>query len=175
MGKASSAAQWMKRGGLLVVASSIVLMGCQGLLLTYKGQKVRPASRVAVADGASLSETYRAPDLVIDYHASRNGDELQLSGVADYTAQIRNAYVLIPYFHLSVFLTDQYGNILEDRGITTPGSDDPNNRMRFSEKIKLPPGTASMAFSYSGEARSSGSRDEGGGGVSSFWSIPVVK
>jgi hypothetical protein len=74
-----------------------------------------------------------------------------------------------------VFLTDQDGNILQDRGITTPGSDDPNNRMRFSEKITLPPGTAYMAFSYSGEARSSGSRQDGGAAVTSFWAIPVVK
>ena len=126
MNKALSMAGWMKRGGLLLVASSIVLTGCQGLLLTYKGQKVRDPYRIALADGTSRSDVYQAPDLTIDYHAVRNGDELQLSGVAQYTPQISNAYTLIPNFHLSVFLTDQYGNILQDRGIITPGSEDPN-------------------------------------------------
>jgi hypothetical protein len=175
MCKASSIAEWMKRGGLLLVASSIVLTGCQAARLTYKGAKVREAYRIALADGTQRSALYRSPDLTIDYHVLRNGDELQLSGVADYTQKIKNGYTFIPYFHLSVFLTDQYGNILEDKGITTPGSDDPNNRMRFSEKIPLPPGTANMAFSYNGEARSGGGRQDGGGGYTSFWEVPIVK
>lgn len=175
MRKASSIAGWMKRGGLLLVASSIVLTACQAALLSYKGAKVRDAYRIALADGTQRSARYQSPDVTIDYQVLRNGNELQLSGVAEYTPKIRNGFTFIPYFHLSVFLTDQHGNILEDRGVTTPGSDDPNNRMRFSEKIQVPPGTANMAFSYSGEARSSGSRQEGGGGVTSFWQIPIVK
>ncbi len=175
MSKALSMAGWMKRGGLLLMALSIVLTGCHGFLTTYKGQKVRDRYRIALPDGTSRSDLYQAPDLTIDYHAVRNGDELQLSGVARYTPQISNAYTLIPNFHLSVFLIDQYGNILQDRGIITPGSEDPERRMRFSEKIKLPPGTASMAFSYTGEARSSGSRQDGGGGFVSFWFVPIVE
>jgi hypothetical protein len=172
--KALSIAKWMKCGGLLLVASSIVLTGCQAARLTYKGAKVRDAYRITLADGTQRSARYQASDLTIDYEVSRNGDELQLSGVAEYTQKIRNAYTYIPYFHLSVFLTDQYGNVLEDRGITTPGSDDPNSRMRFSEKIPLPPGTANMAFSYSGQARASG-RQEGGGAYTSFWEVPIVR
>jgi len=175
MSKALSIAEWMKRGGLLLVASSIVLTGCQGALLTYKGAKVRDVYRIALADGTQRSAHYQSPDLTIDYQVLRNGDELQLSGVAEYTPKIKNGYTLIPYFHLSVFLTDQYGKILQDKGITTPGSDDPNNRMRFSEKIQLPPGTANMVFSYSGEARSGGGRQDGGGGNTSFWEVPIVK
>ncbi len=174
MGKGATAiAEWMKRGGLLLVASAIVLTGCQAARLTYKGAKVRDAYRIALADGAQRSAVHRSPDLTIEYHLSRNGDELRLEGVADYTAKIKNGYTFVPYFHLSVFLTDRHGNILEDRGITTPGSDDPNNRMRFSEKIALPPGTAGMAFSYNGQARSSGARQDGGGGTTPFWEVPI--
>jgi hypothetical protein len=175
MGKALSIAEWMKRGGWLLVASSIVLMGCQGDLLTYEGAKVRNAYLIALADGTQRSARYQSPDLTIDYHVLRNGDELQISGVAEYTPSIKSKFVLVPDFHLSVFLTDQYGNILQDRWITTPGSDDPNNKMRFSEKIKLTPKTANMAFSYSGQGRDSGGRQEGGGRITPFWKIPVVK
>jgi hypothetical protein len=175
MRKVLSIAKWMKRYGWLLVASSILLTGCQGALLTYKGAKVRDAYRIALADGTDRRAHYESPDLIIDYEVFRNGNDLQLSGVAEYTSKIKNAFVLIPYFHLSVFLADQYGNILQDKGITTPGSDDPNNKMRFNEKIRLPPGTANMAFSYSCEARSSGGRQDGGGGLASFWQVPIVK
>jgi len=176
MSRASNIAEWIKRGGLLLVASSIALTGCQAALLTYKGAKVREAYRIALADGTQRSALYRSPDLTIDYRVSRDGDELQLSGVAEYTQKIKNGFTFIPYFHLSVFLIDQHGNILEEKGITTHGSDDPNSRMRFSEKIPLPPGTAKMAFSYSGQARSGGGgRQDGGGGFTSFWEVPIVK
>jgi len=176
MSKALSIAEWMKRGGWLLVASSIVLTGCQGALLTYKGSKVRDAYRIALADGTQRSARYQSPDLTIDYQVLRNGDELQLSGVAEYTPRIKNGFTLIPDFDLSVFFTDAQGNILEDRWIATPGSGDPNSQMRISEKLLLPPGTANMAFSYSGRARdSSGAGKDRGSGDMPFWQVPIVR
>ena len=176
MSKALSIAEWMKRGGWLLVASSIVLTGCQGVLLTYKGAKVRDAYRIALTDGTQRSARYESPDLTIDYQVLRNGNDLQLSGVAEYTPRIKNNFTMIPDFDLSVFLTDAQGNILEDRWIATPGSGDPNNRMRFSEKLLLPPGTTNMAFSYSGRAReSSGGGNDRGGGEMPFWQVPIVR
>ena len=173
MDKSLNIAEWIERGGLFLAALIIILAGCQGVPLNYKGAKVRSAYRIALTDGTQ-SARYQSPDLTIDYQVWRNGDELQLSGVAEYTPKIKNSYTLIPYFHLSVFLTDPYGNVLEDKGIITPGSDDPDKKMRFRENILLPPGTASMAFSYSGEARSGGGRQDGGG-VTTFWGVPIVK
>ncbi|MBE0555842.1 MAG: hypothetical protein IH628_01305 [Proteobacteria bacterium] len=175
MSVAGNFARWMKRVGLSLAVAGLLLAGCQGALLTYEGAKVRDAYRIALADGTERSSRYQSPDLTIDYHTARNGNELRLSGVVEYTPKIRNAYTLIPDFHLSVFLIDRHGTILKDRGISTPGSDDPNNRMRFSENISLPPGTAYIAFSYSGQARPSGSRSDGGGMITPFWAVPVVK
>jgi hypothetical protein len=176
MRKSWGIAEWMKRGGLLLAASSIVLTGCQGALLTYKGAKVRDAYRIALADGTQRSARYQSPDLTIDYQVLRNGDELQLSGVAAYTPRIKNGFNLVPYFRLSVFFTDQGGNILQDTGIMTPGSDDTNHQIRFSEKIRLPPGTADMAFSYSGQARDSdGVGNDKGGGDMPFWQVPIIR
>jgi hypothetical protein len=176
MNKAWGIAEWMKRGGLLLVASSIVLTGCQGVLLTYKGAKVRNAYLIALTDGTQKSAGYQSSDLTIEYQWVRSGNELQLSGLATFTPRIQNSYSMIPYFDLSVFFTDAQGNILEDRGIPTPGSGDPNNQMRFSEKLLLPPGTANMAFSYSGQARDSGGDgDDKGGGDMYFWEVPIVR
>ncbi len=175
MGKSGRMSGWMKRGGLVLVAATLVIAGCQSLRTTYKGAKVREPYRIGLEEGASRSARYQSADLIVEYEALRTGSELRISGVAQYSPKIQNAYTFIPYFHLSLFLTDQYGNVLEDRGIRTPGSDDPGTRMRFSETIVLPPGTAGMAFSYSGQARMSGSRQDGGGGITTFWEIPIVR
>jgi hypothetical protein len=169
--------QWMKRLGLLLAASAIVLMGCQGSLITYKGTTVRPASRIALPDGTDTNGRYRSDDLIIDYHAVRNGDALELSGAVQYSPGIRNSYTRISVFVLSVFLSDQEGFVLENKGIATPGSDDPDRKMGFHEKIQLPPGTANISFSYSGEARGGGGGigSGTGGSMTSFWKIPIIR
>jgi hypothetical protein len=170
MSKALSITAWMKRGGLLLIASSIVLTGCQGFRLTYKGAKVLETYRIAIADGTQRSARYQSSELTIDYNVVRNGDELQLSGVAEYTSMIKNGYPVISYLNLGVFLTDQDGNILQDNGIKTPGSEDPNYRIRFYEKIQLPPGTANMAFRYSIDASVFGCSR-----MSSCSEVPIVR
>jgi hypothetical protein len=160
---------------LPLAASIIALTGCQGALLTYKGATVRDGYLIALTDGAQRSAGYQSPDLTIEYQWVRSGNELRLSGLAKFTPRIRNSFTVVPYFDLSLFFTDAQGNILEDRRIATPGSGDPENQMRISEKLLLPPGTENMAFSYSGEARDSGAGEDKGGGDMPFWQVPIVR
>jgi hypothetical protein len=166
--------EWMKRLGLLLAASAIVLMGCQGSLITYKGTTVRADSRIALPDGTDTHGRYRSNDLIIDYHAVRNGDALDLSGTAQYSPGIENSYTSVPVFCLSVLLADQNGTVLEDKSIATPGSNETGRKMRFRERMQLPPGTANMSFRYNGEARG-GAKQGGGGDVRSFWKIPIER
>jgi hypothetical protein len=175
MSKAWNIAKRMKRGGLLLALLIIVLTDCQGSLLTYKGAWVSGKYRIALEDGTQRSGSYQSPDLTIEYQWERSGNELQLSGTAEFTSEMRNSYDWISSFHLSVFFTDAQGIILEGRGIPTPGCENLNNRMRFSEKLLLPPGTANMAFGYSGQARDSGSGGKGGSGEISFGQVPIVR
>ena len=176
MDKTLRIAGWMKRGGLLLAASIIVLAGCQGFLLTYKGAKIRSDSLIALAEGTQGSGLYRTEDVIIDYQWVRNGNELQFSGLVKFTSRMQNNFAMIPVFDLSLFFTDAEGIVLEQRYIAVPGNGEPNNPMRISEKLLLPPGTANMAFSYSGQARdSSGTGDDNGGGDMPFWQVPIVR
>ena len=176
MGKTLHIDEWMKRGGLLLAASMIVLAGCQVALLTYKGAKVRDDSLIRLTEGTQGSAVYHTTDLIIEYRWVRSGNELQLSGLAKFTSRIQNSFTMIPVFDLSLFLTDAQGNILEQRWIATPGGVEPGSRMLISEKLLLPPGTANMAFSYSGQARDSdGVGSDKGDGDMPFWQVPIVR
>jgi hypothetical protein len=176
MSKGWRSAGWAKRGCWLLAVSIIALTGCKGFLLTYKGAVVRDGYLIALTDGTQRGARYESPDLTIDYQVLRNGDDLQLSGLAKFTPAIRNAFTMISYFDLSVFFTDAQGKILEERRIATPGSDDPEKQMRIREKLLLPPGTANMAFSYNGQARdNSGAGEDRGSGEMPFWQIPIVR
>ena len=176
MSKAWNAAGWVQRSGWLLALSIVLLTGCQGILLTYKGAIVREGYLIALTDGTQRSGFYQSSDLTIEYRWVRSGNELLLSGLVKFTPRIRNGFNLISYFNLSLFFTDAQGKILEDRRIGAPGSGDPNDPMHLSEKLLLPPGTANMAFSYSGQARFSGSGGKGdGGGDMPFWQVPIVR
>jgi hypothetical protein len=175
MDKTLRIAGWMKRGGLLLTASIIILAGCQAALLTYKGEKVRSDSLIALAEGTPGSGAYRTEDVIIDYQWVRKDNELQFSGLIKFTSRMQNNFTMIPVFDLSLFFTNAEGIILGQRYIAVPGNGEPSNPMRISEKMLLPPGTANMAFSYSGEARDSSTDEDNGGGDMPFWQVPIVR
>jgi len=176
MNKTLRIAGWMKRCGLLQVAALfIVLAGCQGVLQTYIGAKARSDSLIFLTEGTQGNGLYRTDDVIIDYQWARKGNDLQLSGLVKFTSRMQNNFALIPVFDLSLFFTDADGIILEQRYISVPGNGDPNIPMRISAKLLLPPGTANMAFSYSGQARDSGTDEDNGGGEMPFWQVPIVR
>ena len=143
--------------------------------MTYKGAMVREGDLITLTEGPQRGGSYQSPDLAIEYQWMRSGNELQLSGLLKFAPRIQNVYFQIPYFYLSLFLTDGQGKILEDKRIGTPGSSDPSNPIRISEKLLLPPDTEKMAFGYSGQARGSGGGGKDGGGDLPIWQVPIVK
>jgi hypothetical protein len=174
MGKISHIAGWMKCSGLPWMAWIAILVGCQGILYTYIGAKVRSESLIPLAEGTRGGSVYRTEDVIIDYQWARKGSELGLSGSVQFTSRMQRNFAIIPVFDLSLFFTDAEGVILEQRYIAVPGNGDPAIPMRISEKLRLPPGTVGMAFSYSGQARDSGDDGEGrGGGEMPFWQVPI--
>jgi hypothetical protein len=176
MGKAMTVSRHFKFGVFLLAVQFVALLGCQGTMPTYRGAKVHQSQLIPLADGVQKTASYQSRDLVIDYQVLRNKDELQISGMAQFTSRLRTGFTSIPYFHLSVFLADAQGTVLANRGIVTSGYGYPDDDMRFRDKIMLPPGTAYMAFGYSGEARDSGGGHDDGGAVEiSFWEYPVSR
>jgi hypothetical protein len=175
MGKVWRTIGYVKRSGWLILFLIFTLTGCQGALLTYKGAMVREGDLIPLTDGTQRGGLYQSTDLTIEYQWAQSGNEFQLSGVVKFTPGIRGSSSMIPNFHLSLFLTDAQGKILEDRRIGTPVSSDPRDPVRFSEKWRLPPGAEKMAFSYSGQARGSGGSGKEGGGDTPFWQVPIVR
>jgi len=159
---------------LTLVATVIVLVGCQSALLTYKGARLQQGAVIPVLEGTVHADQFVAPDVVIDYKYTRNGDSLDLSGTAQFAPSIQNNFSTVPRFYMRVYVADAQGAILGYHGIVTSGYGYSDDHMRFHQRMALPPGTALMAFGYSGDARSTGD-DDGGGGDTPFWFEPVVR
>jgi hypothetical protein len=176
MGTVTRVSKHFRFGVFLLAAQFVALLGCQGTMMSFKGAKVHEGYLIPLADGVQKTGNYQSRDLVIDYQLLRNKDELQISGMAQFASRLRNGFTSIPYFHLSVFLADAQGAVLANRGIGTSGYGRPDDDMRFNDRIMLPPGTAYMAFGYSGEARDNGGGHDDGGAVEiSFWEYPVSR
>ncbi len=159
---------------LIGLAAGIFLLACQSALLNYRGSTLKPGATIPVLQGTVPVNQFVAPDVVIEYQYTRNGDALDLSGTAQYAPSIRNNFVVVPRFYMRAYFADAQGAILGYHGIVTSNYGYADDHMRFHERITVPPGTALMAFGYSGEARGTGS-DDGAGGDTPFWYEPVAR
>jgi hypothetical protein len=157
----------------LLVLTLFVLQGCQTLMFSYQGAKVNGGSLIALPVGVQQSGNYETRDLSISYQIKRTENELQLSGLAQFAPSLRNNFLTVPYFHMSLFLADANGNVLGNRGVVTSGYGYTDDNMRFDTRITLPPGTAYMAFAYDGRARGAGGGDTDSQDETTFWEYPV--
>jgi hypothetical protein len=158
-----------------LVLMFFALQGCQSFMFNYKGAKVNQGSLIALPVGVQQSGNYETRDLSIGYQIKRTENELHLSGLAQFAPSIRNNFLTVPYFHMSLFLADANGNVLENRGVVTSGYGYTDDNMRFDTSITLPPGTAYMAFAYDGRARGAGGGDGDSQDEASFWEYPVYR
>ncbi len=157
---------------VLVLVTWMLPQTSQGAMLTYEGAMLHQGAAITVVEGVRPVEYFVAPDLVIDYKYVRIGDRLELSGTARYDHSIRHNFLTVPRFYMRLYFADANGVVLGYRGIVTSGYGYSDDELRFNERIALPPGTALMAFGYSGDAATTG---QGKGGAFPFWYEPVTR
>lgn len=157
---------------LILSTTGAALLGCQGLMVSYRGAGLTEVNLIPVLEGATRSDHFETADLTVDYQYTRNGDSLQFSGDVRYGSALRHNFVTVTHFHLRVFFADAQGKVLQDHGIAVGGYGYTDDLMRFQERLTLPPGTAFMAFGYSGRAADGGHHD--GRTETSFWFDPIA-
>jgi len=174
----------MQKSGELKVPNSVVVFrkrfsalicivvfvgGCQGALFSYRGGTVKQADRLPILAGGEHVASWKAYDLTVNYQYVRNQDELKISGVVEFTDQLKNNFLLIKYFHLDGIFLDSQGKVLAEKGLVSDSRFNSTNSLSFSSALKLPKDAVSMAFSYTGDALT-GSDD--GGNFNFFWAYP---
>lgn len=149
--------------------------GCQmGSYLPGNGM-VDKDNWIPLQTGGPQAGTWDGMYVSIKYKYVRDGEKLKLDGVARYADKIVYNYSMIDYFHLDALFLDPQGKVIETQGIASAASDslqpssaDPS--VYFKKELILPANTASMAFSYKGQAVAA---DEDSGGPRYFWEYPV--
>jgi len=152
-----------------IFVAAIFLAGCQTTSLYSTAGFVLPEDLVSISpdDGAG---TWKGKDLDVDFKYSRAGGSVDFLGAVHWADHITYNFSRLVDFQISVIFTDRNGKVLAMRSIATNrGSLDP---VPFRIRLAMPPDTASLAFSYRGNA-SEGGNDDGGGGPTYFWQHPV--
>lgn len=154
-----------------LVLSTVMLASCQSALFTYKGAHISQVNLIPLTEGTTRGDHLDTEDVTVDYEYTRTGDNLRLGGLISYSSALQKTFLTVPEFYIRVFFADAQGTVLGYRGIIASGYGYSSDRMRFHELVTLPPGTAFMAFGYSGHAYDSSHDDRV---EKSFWFDPIA-
>ena len=134
------------------------------------GQTLNPAYQIALNPQGDQGQ-FRGPDLSVNYAYVLTGGDMQLTGNIQFGMTIQANYADVQTFQLGLALADAQGNVLGQQQITSAFDNNVGDTMKFNTSVVVPPQTAFMAFTYSGQAYAAGS---GGPDPTNFWFSPFA-
>jgi hypothetical protein len=158
-----------------VLLAAVLTVGCQSVAMSYQKGIVPENKRIAIEDGNHTAK-WSTNEVNLDYGYSKNQGSMRLYGEVYYADPIRYNYSLVQYFHMDVIFVDSQGRVLGTAGLVTDSSNPlapsaRTARVTFDRMLPVPPGTSSIAFSYTGAAREGNIRE--GGNPTNFWEYPI--
>ena len=165
----------MKRFGcvfFVLLAVGVFLIGCQGTMFStsYKGQSIQPSAQIKLVKAGQQAGQFSDGYVTVNYRYTAADGNLQMSGVVQFGSAISGNFLVVQTFDLGLLLADTRGKILMQQGLATAVETDVSSSVNFNTTIILPPQTATMAFTYNGQAYGSG-----GESPTSFWADPVER
>jgi len=149
--------------GTLLLIFVILVSACSKQTFTAEGKFVAEERRLDLKEGGPFPRDWQGRHLAIKYEYIRKQDDFQIMGDINFKRERR-----LQGFRCSVVLLDSTGKVLHVQGMVVAGGRQKIEKIPFKLEFQLPPGSQSMAFSYSGTSGGGGQS----GGPSSFWSSP---
>ena len=122
-----------------------------------QGQTLNPANQIVLNAQGQQSGQFNAPDLTVNYTYVRSGSDMQLNGTIQFGMTIQANYAGVQTFQLGLALADGQGKVLGQQQITSAFDNNVGDTIKFNTPVVVPPQTAFMAFTYSGQAYAAGS------------------
>lgn len=149
--------------GFLLVTFMLLAAACSSKMFTAEGKLVAEEKWLDLKEGGPFPRDWQGKHLKIKYEYIRKQDDLQIVG--DIVFKRKKT---LNDFRCSIVLIDSAGKILLVKGMVVAGGRQQIETIPFKYELQLPPGTQSMAFSYSGTSRGTGNS----GSPNAFWSAP---
>jgi len=152
--------------------SMLLILIMAGAFKVYgQGQTLNPAYQIVLNPQGQQSAQFNAPDLTVNYTYVRSGGNMQLTGNVQFGMTIQANYAIVQTFQLGLALADAQGNVLGQQGLATSYDHNVSDTINFSTSVAVPAQTASMAFTYTGQAYEEGS---GGPDPTNFYFYPFT-
>lgn len=147
----------------------LILLTAGAFKVDGQGQTLNPAHQIVLNAQGQQSGQFNAPDLTVNYTYVRSGGDMRLTGNVQFGMTIQANYAVVQTFQLGLALADAQGNVLGQQGLATAYDKNVGDTIKFSTSVAVPAQTASMAFTYTGQAYAEGS---GGPDPTNFYFYP---
>jgi hypothetical protein len=149
--------------GFMLMIFVMLAAACSKNLFSAEGKFVAEERRLDLKQGGPFPRDWKGKHLAIKYEYIRKQDDFQIMGDIIFKRE-----KTINDFSCSVVFIDAEGTVLQVKGLVVAGGRQPTKIIPFKQDMKLPPGSQSMAFSYSGTSRGTGQS----GSPNAFWFTP---
>jgi hypothetical protein len=155
----------------------LALVGCQSSATFYRGYQADTANVAPLAQVAEQQGRWETFDLDLNYRYRYADRMLDISGAIDLGLYHEINTRLIRSLNVYLFFVDDQARVLETAWLVRSARFRPEESLSFAKSLKVPAGTAALAFGYDGEAREDGGdgrgdRGGGGGGLHIFSNLP---
>ena len=134
----------------------LFLLMAGALRVDGQGKTLKPANQIVLSAQGQQSGQFSAPDLTVNYTYVRTGGNMKLTGNVQFGMTMQANYAAVQTFRLGLALADGQGNVLGEQQLTSVFDNNVGDAINFSTSVAVPPQTASMAFTYTGQAFAAG-------------------
>jgi len=175
MSRFDEISRYILKKSIATLIAVLLTLGCHAVVLGFQKGTVSENKRIPISEGDRTAK-WSTNEVNLDYGYSVKQGSIRLYGQVRYADPIRYNYSLLMNFHMAVIFVDGRGRVLGTAGLVS----DVNNVLQpsamtssvtFDRTLRLPPGTDSIAFSYTGTAREGSARE--GGNPTNFWEYPI--
>ena len=154
-----------------------VLAGCISVFNPYEGKTVNENNRIALMQGGPHEGNWETKQVEFKYNYTRHSNTLNISGDLFLYAASYRTFELVDSLFFRINFIDSDAKLIESRVLWSIASDNFNYQWHIKERtLSLPPNTAAMGFSYSGNVREAGGikpEGDGGGAALDLWYSPL--
>jgi hypothetical protein len=155
-------------GLLVLLASTLMLIGCSGNPFSYVGKEAKPENRYALEDGGPHTAEWHSADLALQYTYRIESGRLYMEGTVVPANRIKHYSQLRAW--ISIHMLDANGIILATHRLWSQYGNGTYGGLRwtFKKDWAHPPDNEAIGFSFSGTAGGTGEN----GGAWEFWQTP---
>ncbi len=155
----------------LFILASLILVGCQGIEISYFGYKANDESIIQLLTSGTRQGVWNKDDIALNYQYDYTDSALNISGALALGTYYDINFNLIRSLDVYLFFLDTNSRVLKTALLVQSLGHRPDQPLAFAKKLSVPAGSRSFTLGYLGEATEVGSM-KGTNSLEFFYNLP---